>query len=409
MNIFTKAWLSIKRRPKKNLLLSLIISITLLLLFFISSIKFNLDSLEKSIEKTVPFGINIKNKNHENLNEKDIQKLINLKEITKSNYQASALVSPINQKTVTDSTSGLTLDQKQEEKLTFLGAKFINLLNEFTSNLYKLDSGSLPNDSSKREVLIHKEFAAKNNLNSGDHFEIKKDHKKIKVKVKVVGIFAGQNEKPKILDSDMAENQIITTFKTLKELEANPNLENLDLFSENKQAEEELEDKVKKLLPRHEDYEISKISNSYQGFLTNIKSLQQIILSSMILTSLASITVLTLVLIFHIRNRIHEIGILLSIGITKTQIFCQFIIELLILSFIPIAASLVFSSYFSKVITTQILANNKTIGSIKIASLDTSTIVLLSLIGLGFLLIPLFISLLPIMFKSPRKILTNLN
>ena len=74
MNIFTKAWLSIKRRPKKNLLLSLIISITLLLLFFISSIKFNLDSLEKSIEKTVPFGINIKNKNHENLNEKDIQK-----------------------------------------------------------------------------------------------------------------------------------------------------------------------------------------------------------------------------------------------------------------------------------------------------------------------------------------------
>lgn len=407
MNIFTKAWLSIKRRPKKNLLLSLIISVTLLLLFFISSIKFNLDSLEKSIEKTVPFGINIKNKNHENLNEKDIQKLINLKEITKSNYQASALVSPINQKTVTDSTSGLTLDQKQEEKLTFLGAKSINLLNEFTSNLYKLDSGSLPNDSSKREVLIHKEFAAKNNLNSGDHFEIKKDHKKIKVKV--VGIFAGQNEKPKILDSDMAENQIITTFKTLKELEANPNLENLDLFSENKQTEEELEDKVKKLLPRHEDYEISKISNSYQGFLTNIKSLQQIILSSIILTSLASITVLTLILVFHIRNRIHEIGILLSIGITKTQIFCQFIIELLILSSIPIVVSLIFSSYFSKVITAQILANNETIGSIKIASLDTPTIVLLSLIGLGFLLIPLFISLLPIMFKSPRKILTNLN
>jgi hypothetical protein cdivTM_12249 len=407
MNIFTKAWLSIRRRPKKNLLLSLIISITLLLLFFISSIKFNLDSLEKSIEKTVPFGINIKNKNHENLNEKDIQKLINLKEITKSNYQASALVSPINQKTVTDSTSGLTLDQKQEEKLTFLGAKSINLLNEFTSNLYKLDSGSLPNDSSKREVLIHKEFAAKNNLKSGDYFEIKKDHKKIRVKV--VGIFAGQNEKSKILDSDMAENQIITTFKTLKELETNPNLENLDLFSENKQVEEELEDKVKKLLPRHEDYEISKISNSYQGFLTNIKSLQQIILSSIILTSLASITVLTLVLVFHIRNRIHEIGILLSIGITKTQIFCQFIIELLILSFIPIVVSLVFSSYFSKVITTQILTNNETIGSIKIASLDTSTMVLLSLIGLGFLLIPLFISLLPIMFKSPRKILTNLN
>ena len=129
----------------------------------------------------------------------------------------------------------------------------------------------------------------------------------------------------------------------------------------------------------------------------------------MILTSLASITVLTLVLIFHIRNRIHEIGILLSIGITKTQIFCQFIIELLILSFIPIVVSLIFSSYFSKVITTQILANNEAIGSIKIASLDTPTIVLLSLIGLGFLLIPLFISLLPIMFKSPRKILTNLN
>lgn len=47
---------------------------------------------------------------------------------------------------------------------------------------------------------------------------------------------------------------------------------------------------------------------------------------------IGGITVLSLILILWLRERIYEIGILLSIGISKIKIVTQFILELLFIS-----------------------------------------------------------------------------
>lgn len=47
---------------------------------------------------------------------------------------------------------------------------------------------------------------------------------------------------------------------------------------------------------------------------------------------LSGIVVLSLILILWLRERIYEIGILLSIGISKIKIITQFILELIFIS-----------------------------------------------------------------------------
>ncbi len=55
---------------------------------------------------------------------------------------------------------------------------------------------------------------------------------------------------------------------------------------------------------------------------------------------IGGIIVLSLILILWLRERIYEIGILLSIGISKIKIITQFIFELLFISLPSIVSSL---------------------------------------------------------------------
>ena len=61
---------------------------------------------------------------------------------------------------------------------------------------------------------------------------------------------------------------------------------------------------------------------------------------------IASVIILSLVLIFWLRERLHEIGILLSIGTSKTKIILQQIIELVYIA----VFSIILSSFLENVI-----------------------------------------------------------
>ena len=58
--------------------------------------------------------------------------------------------------------------------------------------------------------------------------------------------------------------------------------------------------------------------------------------------------VLSLILILWLRERIYEIGILLSIGVSKIKIVTQFILELVFVSIPSLAVSLVFGNFILK-------------------------------------------------------------
>jgi len=63
---------------------------------------------------------------------------------------------------------------------------------------------------------------------------------------------------------------------------------------------------------------------------------------------IASVIILSLVLIFWLRERLHEIGILLSIGTSKTKIILQQIIELVYIAVFSIILSSVLENVILK-------------------------------------------------------------
>ena len=81
------------------------------------------------------------------------------------------------------------------------------------------------------------------------------------------------------------------------------------------------------------EYVVSKDTNAYKSSLESIQSMKHMIqiLSRTIIVCV--LVVLSLVLVLWLRVRIHEIGVLLSIGKSKMEIIVQFIFEFVFISF----------------------------------------------------------------------------
>ena len=122
-----------------------------------------------------------------------------------------------------------------------------------------------------------------------------------------------------------------------------------------------------------------------------------------------------MILILWIRERIHEIGILLSIGVNRYKIIIQFIAELFYISIPSVILSYVIGNSLANKILSEMISreaiigsiNNKEMGLLSIENIITITqsygililiIVLSVLFTLGILLM-----------KKPKKILSKMS
>ena len=76
-----------------------------------------------------------------------------------------------------------------------------------------------------------------------------------------------------------------------------------------------------------------------KGVVSSLENVQQIITMFMIGMGITAILILSFVLIFWIRNRINEIGILVSVGISKANVMKQMIWELLMVGAAALGAA----------------------------------------------------------------------
>ena len=127
------------------------------------------------------------------------------------------------------------------------------------------------------------------------------------------------------------------------------------------------------------------------------------------------VIVLSLILMLWLRERVYEIGILLSIGFSKAQIVGQFLLELLLISLPATVASLLFGSLllsqivsgFASADETGTLANN-------LLSNDGNVNWLLTFIQsygvlISIIVISVVLSSTMILIKKPKKILSQIS
>ena len=282
-------------------------------------------------------------------------------------------VSKLEDAKVVSIKQGVKLDSLPEEYKNVVSVVGTNNTSKhvlFRSGVFTLTSGKNIDSKDRNSILIHSDLAKKNHLKVGDRICLNSHTYTIK------GIFEGKKHETYTgLSSDLSENTVFVDYQSLDtNIVTKLTIDSNDLKQ------------VQSLYPSSE-YVVSKDTNAYQSSLESVQSVKHMIqiLSFSIIG--CGLVVLSLVLVLWLRDRIHEIGILLSIGKSKMEIIVQFIFELVFIS-IPLGIvvcviSLVFNQVSSFLVSYGLL--------------------------MSIIIVSVLMASLMIMIKKPREILSKLS
>lgn len=218
---------------------------------------------------------------------------------------------------------GVKLDSLPEEYKNVVSVVGTNNTSKknvlFRSGVFTLISGKNINSKDRNSILIHSDLAKKNHLKVWDTICLNSHIYTIK------GIFEGKKHETYTgLSSDLSENTVFVDYHSLD----TKMVHKMTVFSK----KETMLKQVQSLYPSSE-YVVSKDTNAYKSSLESIQSMKHMIQILSCSIIVCGLVVLSLVLVLWLRDRLHEIGVLLSIGKSKMEIIVQFILELVFISF----------------------------------------------------------------------------
>ena len=411
MTIITRAWTAVARRRRRSLTIALIMTLIFTLLIGTLTVQQTMAQLKQSVERNIRAGFSIASKQSSGEVPMDIaQRVQRLDKVKAHNFQAETTAGLPGKQLVDVAGSGVQLDSGIAGEAKVTGATQSDLLSEFTGRFYQLEQGRHLTERDQNAALIHKTFAEKNNIKPGDKLGITKDGRR--VTVTIAGIFSGKGEKPAVLQSDMAENHLITNLAAAQQLAGSQQLTRATYFAENPHHLESLLDRVKSL--PHVDWKKFSLTDNgavFAGVLQNIAGMQNVLTVATIGAAAAGLTVLSLVLVFWVRGRLHEIGILLSIGTLKRQIIRQFLVELAIIAAVSSVFALAIGSVASSQISTALTAQTQSqrIETTTVHAAPPATYLEAFAFGYMVVLLSAIAATAPIMRQSPKQILATLS
>ena len=412
MTIIKRAWTAVTRRRRRSLTIALIMTLIFTLLIGTLTVQQTMAQLKQSVERNIRAGFSIASKQPSGEVPIGIaQRVQRLDTVKAHNFQAETTAGLPGKQLVDVAGSGVQLDAGIAGEAKVTGATQSDLLSEFTGKFYQLEQGRHLTERDQNVALIHKTFAEKNNIKPGDKLDITKDGRR--VTVTIAGIFSGKGEKPAVLQSDMAENHLITNLAAAQQLAGSQQLTRATYFAENPHQLKSLIDRAKSL-PGVDWQTFSLTDNRavFAGVLQNIAGIQNILTIATIGAAAAGLAVLSLVLVFWVRGRLHEIGILLSIGTSKRQIIGQFLAELAIIALVSSVLALAIGSVASSQISTALAAqtsHSQRVETTVVHAAPVATYLQAFAFGYVVVLLSAIAATAPIMRQSPKQILAKLS
>lgn len=208
---------------------------------------------------------------------------------------------------------------------------------DFISGKVKLIEGRPLTSKEQGAVLLSREIAELNRVNVDDKIIILDSNGK-SVPVTVVGIFEPQIDE-KALDMvtayDKLQNRIYTDLKTLLNVEKQDYIYGYDKILVTIKDPTCLQKIIKKIKGLegfdNKAFEVDANNETYQTTINSLKKIDTITDILLWICIGISIVILTLVLTMWNRERIHETGVYLALGIKKRQIILQYLLEVLLI------------------------------------------------------------------------------
>lgn len=238
----------------------------------------------------------------------------------------------------------LPVDEELRQSTKIVGVWKGEEYYHFTSGKIKLTEGRYITPQDNRKIMISEDLAKQNGLKIGDTMRISKN-----LELEIVGLFApreleGANDR--VMTFDKIQNLIIADLASVIANDKSPSTQGfneLNVSVEDPQDMESIIAKVKELKDVDwKGFEITQNNESFENAASSLQQLSSLVSTILIVVLVVSIAVLSLILTMWARTRIHETGVLLSVGIRKLSILGQYIAEVLMVAILAFSLS-----YFS--------------------------------------------------------------
>ena len=419
MSIFNRAYLYIVRKKVRSSILFLIVTLISFFLLSGSVLNTTVNNISKNLYKDVNFGFNIESadKSNKEIEKDTLKKIEELKGITTKNYIFSKPVT-VEGKKVVQENQNITLNDeiKNKSNLVMMSGITASKSNiDFKSEVLKLEKGRHIEENDKNKIMIHEKFAELNSVNLGDKIKLAQEGKSLELEV--VGIYSGEKTNTfNGLSSDFIENTVYTDYKSSQELSnltANNKVTSVEYGVDDPTKLDDVIKTVENL--GINNLMVSKSNKNYELITSSVESITKITNMIRIGSVMVGVVILSLILMFWVRERTYEIGILLSLGTSKVNLVLQFIVEVLLVTIVGLITALGI-----EMTTIKYLASNvgsifsedlpKTIADeLMMMSVNGIDIINLVIVMIAIVIISVVVALLPILKMKPKKILTNIN
>lgn len=406
MVMLTRAWTAVARRLTRSLIILAVMALIFTLLISTVAVRQTMTNLRLNVERNIRAGFSLSGTKGENLPMKDAEAVRRLAGIGAYNYQMQTAARP-NGLALID--GGIQLSDEADAAAGVTGTTDSQSLSQFTGRLYQLEQGKHISENTRQTALVHTAFAQKNGLKLGDRIQLQQGDRQ--VDLTITGIFSGKTDKPGPLPSDQTENQIITSLAAAQQLSGSGQLTRATYFASNPRALPDLVRRAKTLPLEWSKIELTDNAASFASVINSIASIERILAIGTLGISLAGIATLSLVLVFWVRSRIHEIGTLLAIGTSKRQIAEQVMIELLLVAIAALLVAALSSQVLSHHLTANLLNNSSHVAGTLTVQPQAAPLVsylLAASLGLAVVIISGAVALMPILRRTPKQILTTL-
>ena len=417
----------ITRKRNRTLIIFIILTIVLSCLYSCLTIMKSSNEIEKALYESSNSSISITKKDGKYFNVNQFKDIEKLKEIEEKVIQYDGLAKLKDAKVVSGEQR-INRDDLSDEFKNVVSLEATNNTKRnilFSSGVFTIKEGKNIGENDKNSIIVHEEFAKQNNLKLGDEvnlelLDIEKSGKIKSHKFKIIGIFSGKKQETYTgLSSDFSENMVFVDYSTSQEIlnksENNKIANKILMYSGSAESTDLALNKLKELKIDESKFFVEKDSNAFEESLESVSGIKHIIKIMTYSIMLGGMVVLLLILILWLRERIYEIGIFLSIGISKIQIIMQFIFELIFISIPSIISSLFLGNVLLKVIVDGFINSENSMISggnlinnssfmLNITTFGQSYLILISIIVLSVV----FASSL-ILIKKPKEILSKIS
>ena len=226
--------------------------------------------------------------------------------------------------------------------------------NFFTRKAFQLVEGRHIKEGDDHVVLISTAIAEKNALKLGDSITVQCCYDSGNypdVSLTIIGIYAYEADNEFNTTSTDKRNRLIIDHKAMQEIMQRDVIQydnGVDFYVDDPREMERIASQIKALDLDWDSFTLTMDNSAYEAVASPLTAMQNLIIWLIVGCVAVSVGILVLILSMWIKQRRHETGILLSVGISKSRILLQYTVEVLMIAIVAFGLSFFTSNLISQ-------------------------------------------------------------